>query len=307
MKKLISLLLAIALSVSLCSSVCSAAGEFMPYENSRFFEYGDYSIHYRISPAQGEIKGRIIMIHGFLCSTYSWRNMSEIMSRNGYECVMADLPDFGFSTRENEDMDIIERETILIALMEYLAPGEKWILAGHSMGGGVAINIAEEIEAEALLLYCPCAQKTFPPFAEKIVKSVPMKMIMNAFFNYGTRITPLVKLIILMATNNPDFARNYDVSGVTRAVQYDGFGAGMCEMMYNVRATDLDNTSKITCPVLLCNAEKDIILNDSQKGEIKEAFPDAEQYILQGAGHQCIEDRADELADLTLDFLEKNS
>ena len=74
-------------------------------------------------------------------------------------------------------------------------------------------------------------------------------------------------------------------------------------MMYNVKPTDLQNVSEIKCPVLLCQAEKDIILNDTQKAEMNDAFPGAEQHTLEGAGHQMIEDRAEELCKLSIDFL----
>ena len=59
----------------------------------------------------------------------------------------------------------------------------------------------------------------------------------------------------------------------------------------------------ITCPVLLCQAEKDIILNDTQKAEMNNAFPNAVTYTVKGGGHQCIEDRADELCEVSLEFL----
>lgn len=304
MKKALSIICAIAIVFSIFS-FSAYAEKAKPYDNSEYFTYGDYDIHYRVFPAQGEQKGRIMMLHGFLCSTYAWRNMAPALAAEGYECVLVDLPDFGFSTRETEDMEIIDRETLVIKLMNKLAPDEKWILAGHSMGGGVAVNVAIETELEALLLYCPAPQSEFPAFAEGIVTSSPMKFVMNLFFNYGTRISPLVKLVIYAATLDWDFAMNYDTSGVTDAVQYDGFGAGMCEMMYNVKPTNLADTDKITCPVLLCQASGDIILNDTMKGQMNSAFPDATTYEVEGGGHQCIENRADELCKVTLDFLTK--
>ena len=302
MKKAISIICAIAMVFSVFS-FSAYAEEFKPYDNSEYFTCGDYSIHYRVFPAEGEQKGRIMMLHGFLCSTYAWRNMAPALAAEGYECVLVDLPNFGYSTRENSDMEIIDRETLVMNLMNELAPDEKWILAGHSMGGGVAVNVAIETELEALLLYCPAPQSEFPAFAEGIVTSSPMKAFMNFFFNYGTRISPLIKLVIYAATLDWGFAMDYDTSGVTDAVQYDGFGAGMCEMMYNVKPTNLAQADKITCPVLLCQASGDIILNDTMKGQMNSAFPNATTYEVEGGGHQCVENRADELCKVTLDFL----
>ena len=110
MKKIISIICAVAIVFSSVSMLAVAADtSYKPYENSQYFEYGDYDIHYRVVPAKGEMKGRIMMLHGFLCSTYAWRNMAPILAEAGYECVMADLPNFGFSTRESDDITIVER------------------------------------------------------------------------------------------------------------------------------------------------------------------------------------------------------
>ncbi len=304
-KKVVSIFCVIALVFSCVSISAYAEGEkFLPYEDSKYFEYGDYDIHYRVVPAKGEMKGRIMMLHGFLCSTYAWRNMADEMSAEGYECVLADIPNFGYSTRENENMTIIDRETLIIELMKSIAPMNEWIIAGHSMGGGVSVNIAETEPVKALLLYCPAPQSEFPPAMEKIVTSKLMKGFMDIFFKYGTKIDFVVKLIIFAATNDWDFAMNYDVSGVTNAVQYDNFGSGMCEMMYNVKPTDLENVDKIKCPVLLCQASNDIIITAQMKDQMNSAFPNATTYTVEGGGHQCIENRADELSKITIDFLE---
>lgn len=279
---------------------------YKPYEDSRYFEYGDYDIHYRVVPAKGEQKGRIMLIHGFLCSTYAWRNMAPIFAEAGYECVMADLPNFGFSTRESDDINVIDREVLITELMKSIAPMDEWIIAGHSMGGGVATNIAIENPVAGLLLYAPAPQSEFAAEREGFMTSDFMKSVMTAFFKYGTMISPIVRLIIYAATLDWEFTMNYDLSGVTDAVQYDGFGAGLCEMMFNVKATDLANADKVKCPVFICQASNDLIINDGMKEQMHNAFPDATTYVVEGGGHQCIENRAEEICGVTLDFINKN-
>ena len=307
MKKFLAIFLSVIMLGMTCIAGFAANEEAdKPFENSEFFTYGDYSIHYRKVEHQGAYKGRIMMLHGFGQSTYSWENMAAQMSAKGYDCYMADLPNFGYSTRETADMEIIDRETLVTELMKSIAPMNEWILAGHSMGGGVAVNIAIENPVKALLLYCPAPQSEFPEDMKSLIQSDIMKGTMNAFFKYGTEIDPLVKMVIFMATLDCKFSKEYDVNGVTDAVQYDGFGAGMCEMMYNVRPTDLENTDKITCPVLLVQASGDLILNAQMKDQMNSAFPDATTYNVFGGGHQCIENRAKELSFVTNRFLNKN-
>ena len=310
MKRTLCVLLAVTLMltgfVCLRSSAAAAsdADSGQPFADSRYYVCGDYALHYRVVPAEGERIGRILMVHGFLCSTYAWRNMASEMASRGYECVLVDLPDFGYSTRETADMSIIPREELLVSLMRSIAPTEDWILAGHSMGGGVCINIAAEHPVRALLLYCHCPQDAFPAFATGIVTSKAMETFMDLFFTYGTRCDPVVRLVILAATNDRDFTRQYDLSGVTDPVQHDHFGAGMCEMMYNVLPTRLEDAGSVRCPVLLCQADHDVILNSALKKRVGDAFPGAETYTVVGGGHQCIENRAAELAGVTVAFLD---
>ena len=40
-------------------SVTAFAKTQTPFDNSEFFEYGDYSVHYRVFEAKGECRGRI--------------------------------------------------------------------------------------------------------------------------------------------------------------------------------------------------------------------------------------------------------
>ena len=293
-----------AVIVVLCSGISLAAGtDGFPFADSRYFTYGDYRLHYRIVPAQGERQGRILMLHGFLCSTYAWRNMAAEMAAAGYECVLVDLPDFGYSTRETADMRTVPREELVISLMQSIAPMREWIVAGHSMGGGVAVNIAVEQPVRALLLYCASGQIMFPEWSKGMMTSKGMKRFADLLYGYGSRIDPLVRLVILTATNDRAFTASYDLSGVTDPVQYDHFGAGLCEMMYTVQPTRLSETSAIKCPVLLCQGDHDVILTRSQKAQMREAFPDAQVYIVAGGGHQCIENRAAELSAVTCSFL----
>ena len=300
--KIISLILVISLLAGLFCLPAHAVDT--PYEDSLFYTQGDYEIHYRIVEHKGEFRGRIMMLHGFMCSTYAWRNMAANLSEAGYDCVMADLPNFGYSTRETENTRVIDREELIAGLMQSIAPAEEWILAGHSMGGGVAANIAEELPVSRLLLFCPAPQSTCPKGFESIVTSAPMKWMMNTFFKIGTKFTPVVRLVIYAATRNLEFSRSYDVTGVTGPFGYDGIGAGMCQMLVNVRETNLAEADKITCPVLLVNASGDIIINDDMRAQFYNAFPEAQKYIVEGGGHQCIEDRADELCPVVLSFIE---
>ncbi len=306
MKKLLSVILCVVLLGMTCVSGFATSEEATkPFENSQFFEYGDYSIHYRKVEHQGSCNGRIMMLHGFGQSTYSWENMAREMSKKGYDCYMADLPNFGYSTRECQEVEAIDREILVVELMKSIADDGNWILSGHSMGGGVAINVAQMISVKSLFLVCPAPMADTSAIPGAVVTNPLMTGMLNLVFKYLTRIDGLMRMIVLMATNNKEFTKTYDVKKVSEPLQLDNTGTGLCYMMTRVRQTDLENADKITCPVLIINATNDMIINDSMKQSVSDAFPNAEHYTVDGAGHLCHEDRAEELAPVVNDFLNK--
>jgi pimeloyl-ACP methyl ester carboxylesterase len=144
MKRTLLKLTAVCLALTLLFSVTAFAAQedFKPFENSAFFSFGGYDIHYRVFEAQGAEKGRILMIHGFLSNTITWEPMVDGLTAAGYTCVLADMPTFGYSTKESAQVSPIPREDLAVELMRSIAPLDTWILAGHSMGGGISMNIA---------------------------------------------------------------------------------------------------------------------------------------------------------------------
>ncbi len=301
MKKVISIVLCTVLIIMGCMPAFAA--DEKPFPNSYFFEKGDYSIHYRLTEHEGDFEGRIVMLHGFGQSSFSWQSMAAEMSGKGYDCYTVDLPDFGYSTRETENTEHIDREELVEALMTSIAPADEWIVAGHSMGGGVAINIAEDLDIKALFLVCPAPTTALPDFAGKIVTSKPLGLMMNFVLEKLTKIDFLMRIVVFAATQNKEYTKNYDLSGVTAPLQQKGTGMSLCYMLKDVRETELDKADKVTCPVLIINAEKDMVLRGGMKEQVLEAFPEAELYEVENGGHICLEDRAEEIADITYDFL----
>ena len=108
--RIISLICAFLFIIPVFTLSASAAEE-KPFDNSEFYTEGKYTIHYRVFEAENE-KGKMLMIHGFACSTSTWEPIAAQMVENGYTCVLVDLPGFGYSTRETEvaDEDVIARD-----------------------------------------------------------------------------------------------------------------------------------------------------------------------------------------------------
>lgn len=308
-KKRILRIFALTLAFVMVFTVAASAVPFpteKPFENSEYFTTCDYKIHYRVFEAEGQQKGRILFLHGFLVSTYSWENMAAEMTGAGYTCVLADLPNFGYSTRENAATVVIPREALMVDLMQSMAPLESWLVAGHSMGGGVAMNIAiEHAEIAGLLLYCPAPNSETSSNLKPLITSKLMGSLYTAFFKIASYPKLLARLLVAYLAVDLKFGLAYDVAKLTDPLQLDGTGSGIAYMSVNARATDFDALQELSMPILLVQAEKENTLPKEMVEQTNDALPQATLYVVEGGGHMCNENRAVELAGVTVDFLNR--
>lgn len=303
MKKLIAFLLCCVMLCGLCLPALAAETEDLPYADSAFFEYGEYTIHYRVREAASP-KGRIMMLHGFAESTYCWENLSAVLVENGYTCVLADLPDFGFSSRETKDTVRLPREEIVHALMTALSD-EPWYLAGHSMGGYVALSVAETYpdSVKNLLLYGTSGNDGTPEIAEQMMSNDFLISLMGPFMEMLGRNPLVVRLLLAMAIQDVDYVMHYDVEAIMAPFRIKGTGAGAIYNFSMLKKTDYEKVSRMA-PILFMNGDKDKVIADSARVNLRAALPEGSlDHVVSGGGHMFIENMADEAARVTLEFL----
>lgn len=303
LKKLIAIVCALAMLMPFAFT--SFAVYETSYDNSFYYEEGAYTLHYRIFKADNE-KAKVMMIHGFGCSTNTWEPVAKALVDDGYTCYLVDLPGFGYSTRETEiaDGDYKVREEMVINLMKSIAPITEWHIAGHSMGGGVAMNIAcLEPEIKSLMLFCPCPIVEQEGMMADMMSSKLMGAMANFIFEKLTKITPLLRLVALMAFMDFEFTMDYDLTLFSAPLQIHNTGYSNMITSAKAMGNDFDKISKLTMPVLLVQADKDLILTAAMKTQVGEAFPNAQTYNVAGGGHLCIENHAEELAELIDGFV----
>ncbi len=305
--KTLSACLALALLFSVVA-FAAPAGEDKPFENSQFFNMGDYSIHYRVFEAQGAFKGRVMMLHGFLSNTVTWEPMVPGLTQAGYTCVLADMPSFGYSTKESAAVSPVDREDLVFALMESIAPADTWFLAGHSMGGGIALNIAlEHGEIKGLLLFAPAQTSEIPEAARPFVTSKPAIALMNAFARLATRGKLFGTAALAMASGDWQFAVNYDMDSITKPLSLPGTGEGLLYTTARMKATDIAALPGLTMPILLARGDNDKVLSADLIEELNAALPNAQTITVAGGGHMINENKAAELIPAAVEFLNSHS
>lgn len=286
-----------------------------PFSNSHYYKEGDYSIHYRIDRATTpEVRGKIFMIHGFACNTTFYDEMVEIYTRYGFTCVRPDAPDCGYSTRENRDVSPLNREDLFFHIMEKLdasgeVPAGKWFLMGHSMGGGISMNMANMCPEKfnSVVLYAPMAAVNAPTFVKKIVTLKPMCDLMDALFIPAASNDAIMKAVVMLMTVDVRYSILYDVRKFSDGLTVPGSGAGMCYMMARARPTIYSDMSNVKLPIQLVWGAMDLFNTKGTKRKFQGALTNPEVSTVVLAGHCLVQNAAREVCDGTMEFYSKNS
>lgn len=302
MKKVISVVLSLILMFSL-TSVAFAAEDVTsaPFENSSFFEVGDYTLHYRTYPAETAEKGQMLLLHGFGLSSASFEGLAAAYAANGYKVVTVDLPNFGYSSRETKKTEFLDREELVYALMENL--GGKWILGGHSMGGGIAINVATEHPdlVSALFLFAPQSTAAIGQPLNRLFSSFLVTAMFESLISVGSKIPCVMRMLVAMSFSDTEYAKQYDVSKIAAPLQIKGTGRGIAIMSSHAKATDLEAFSALSVPVVMVTADNDKIASADNLNAILAAAPESAKTVtFSEGGHMMMEYLPEAVCEATL-------
>lgn len=304
MKKLSAIILSLVLTITFAFSTY-AANEDRPFSNSHFFTIGDYTLHYRVYDSDNE-KNRMLLIHGFCLSTASFDSLAAEYQKAGYDVVTVDVPNFGYSSRETSDTAYLSREEVIYALMSHL--GGTWIVGGHSMGGGIAINLACEHPetVTGLVLFAPQTSSEMTGVMAKISASSLMQKMYDSILSFALKMPCLVKMLVAMSFSSCEYAENYDLDIISRPLSLEGTGAGITIMTSHAMGSDLEKLSQLKIPCAVITAKDDMVAMKSNLKAILNSLPEgAYTYEFLQGGHMMMEYSPVEAATKTLPILEK--
>ena len=116
---------------------------------------GDISIHYWRG---GDPEGRPILLwHGFLSTSYAWREVVPLLISDGYSIMVPDMRGFGDTDKpageDGYDGRALANEFRALVQQTKFANGKPLIIAAHDMGAPPALLWAADYpdEIEALL------------------------------------------------------------------------------------------------------------------------------------------------------------
>ena len=227
----------------------------------------------------------LVLLHGFPLDHHLWDDIAPLLE-DRLGLILPDLRGFGESTTVNTPYSMDDYASDIAGLLDQLGI-QKAAIAGHSMGGYVALAFAklypERVSGLALISSQVLADppdrkegryKSAADVAEKGIGGVVEAM--TSKFTSDARLQAIARAI--MEKQQPD--------------AYIGALKAMAERM---DSTSLLSTFKF--PVVIVHGEADALIPVARAREVKEAIPDSHYVELKGAGHVPMLEAAKETAD----------
>jgi 2-hydroxy-6-oxonona-2,4-dienedioate hydrolase len=310
----LSLLLIFILFATLDAELFSQVPE-KPFQNSRFDTVDSVSFHYRIwNDTLIHPKGKVILIHGFCGSTFSWRNNYDALTFAKYKVIAIDLPGFGYSERDAKlNQSQSNRGRLIWALLDKIDGSDttKWNIVGHSMGGGTA---------EAVALMRPGRTQSLTIVDGMIfIENDNVNLSVVGLVNH-----PVYKKLLLAYTENSYLSFNnfrrelkgtygflpdtVTTNGYWEPLQIEGTAETVVNLLANsheIQALDARNLSQL--PVLAIWGKKDKTIRLKNGKKLKRAVPSIELKVIPDARHMPMETHPEVFNQMLLEFLERNN
>ncbi|MBA2505106.1 MAG: alpha/beta fold hydrolase [Thermoleophilaceae bacterium] len=251
----------------------------------------------------------VILFHGFSDSADTWRFTLDALARRDRRAVAVDLPGFATAAHLKPGEVLPQLDAFARALTEHYAPDGGAIASGNSLGGAVALRLAQNpelglagivpvapagldmarwlsiIEREPLvraLLASPV------PIPRRILTDVVGRIYRTIAFASPRKVDP--KMVSLFASH---FGERADVAR---------FLATGRRMMPELR--DPFELEKIECPVLVVWGKQDRMVHSGGAQRVVNALPETQVEVIERCGHCPQVEAPDRFAELLLSFPE---
>lgn len=245
----------------------------------------------------------LMLLHGLGASSFSWRHNLGPLSKR-YRVVAPDLPPHGRSPAPLDGDYTVEGQTR--AILDFLDRRgiEQAALVGNSLGGGLALLLAQEYPERfpALVLLAPAAALTRLPWIFYPLR-LPLLGRLAAAFLGPWIIPPALRLIY----HRRELITPEVVAGYAALFRDFGRRLALGRFCRQLELLPLDQVEsllqKIRQPASLIWGAQDRILPVRQAYWIKERFPQAQMHILPQVGHAPQEEAPEEVNKIIIAFL----
>ena len=307
-------LAALVLVGPLLLPVPSLTGTVPPQEladaDSRFIDVAGLNVHYRM---MGEGSPTLVLLHGFAASTFSWREVMELLSAQA-TVVAFDRPSSGLTERPmpgdwpagESPYSRTAQADQTIALMDALGI-ERAVLVGNSAGGTIAVLTAllhpERVQALVLVDAAIYTEGGAPTWLLPLLATPHMRrigpLLVRSIQTRGERLLEL-------AWHDPSKITDDVRAGYRQPLRAQNWDRALWELIVAARALDLPaELDQITVPTLVITGDDDRIVPTDESIRLAGEMSNTELVVIPACGHTPQEECPEAFLEAVTGFLEK--
>jgi pimeloyl-ACP methyl ester carboxylesterase len=228
----------------------------------------------------------IVLLHGWSDSVDTWRPLLAELATRGRRAIAVDLPGFGEATRLRKGALLPQLDAFAAELVETWADGHPVVVAGTSLGGCLALRLAERGEL---------------PLAG-VVPVAPAGLEMPGWFDVVER-DPLVRALLAAPIPVPlALVRERPALPYPRAL-VDAYApsAAVAELLPQLSVAPFDLVG-VDCPVLLVWGTHDRRHPGTEARIVLDQLPTTHVALIEDCGRSPQLEATDRLLELLLPF-----
>ena len=215
----------------------------------------------------------LVLIHGYPLDHSIWEKLVPLLETK-FDVIVPDLRGFGQSDVMEADDSIIAYASDIAGLLTHLKV-KKAFLAGHSMGGYVALAFAREYEQRVLGLAMVSSQTAGDPPDRKEARYATAKQVVEEGVSS------------VVESMSPKLSADPQLQKYARELIAKQSPLGIFSALYAMadRPDSSDIFAAFPFPVVVVHGDADQMIPVERGREMKAARPSARYAELPGAGH----------------------
>jgi pimeloyl-ACP methyl ester carboxylesterase len=302
---LILLILIIPLLVPIPALANTVPAATLADEDSKFIEVNGIKVHYK---TYGQGEPAFILLHGFGASLFSWREVTEPLSKFG-TVIAYDRPAFGLTERplewQGESPYAPQAQAeMVIALMDKLNI-EKAILVGNSAGGTISMLAAlqhpERVQALILVDAAVYAGGGAPAWSRPLLKTPQMDHLGPLI---ARQIQARGREFIELAFHDPAKITPDIFEGYEKPLRVDNWDKALWKLTVASQESGLvERLEDFSLPILVITGDDDRIVPTEQSLRLADELPNAMLRVIPQSGHLPHEESPDRFMQAVTEFL----
>jgi pimeloyl-ACP methyl ester carboxylesterase len=261
-------------------------------------------------------KPTIVLIHGLGDEAATWRHIFPLLTGAGYRVIAPDLPGFGRSQWKGRINVRVHRKVVmkLITMAGAASAGEAVVLAGSSLGAGIAEMVAckKPRLVKGLILLDGCLPFEFKADRAMLMMSLPFfgKTWYRSFrSNHEAAwksLYPYYSNLDAMSEADKIFLRERVIARVESDNQERGYFATLRSMNILMLFGSRSAARRIKTyhgKIVMLWGEQDRVFLPRRANLLRRLCPDAQFTFITGAGHLPHQEKPDACAAEMLRFL----